>query len=418
MKRWTWSENWARTSRVALASFLIFFLTILLAGPCWADDAANKAARELAQKIAAQIDHKKEVFVEVVDLTGEMRAADLEDAKKVIESELRARGVRTVADASFEVKVRITLSTNNVERLWIADFENDGAHEALMTPFERVSFDSKPWASRTHIDRELVFSGNSQILDFGCTNPPAAKECGKVVVLYTDGVVLMDSDQGFPRVAISHESAWPRDVRGRLEISGADFRARVENVECSGNITRVQASKCAPINDSWIFKGAGQMTVAFLAPSGNWFQWAAAVTSNTTKISREPFFSLAALEIVGEPAWISTGTKGDTRLVSGKNGNILGATSAWGSELATVKTDCGTGWQILSTSKRDRTELDSIAVYEWAGSEFRSLSDPLELDGTVVAMWAAENGGPARAVVHNLKTGNYEAYLLKVGCSQ
>jgi hypothetical protein len=263
-----------------------------------------------------------------------------------------------------------------------------------------------------------VFSGNSQILDFGCTNPPAAKECGKVVVLYTDGVVLMDSDQGFPRVAISHESAWPRDVRGRLEISGADFRARVENVECSGNITRVQASKCAPINDSWIFKGAGQMTVAFLAPSGNWFQWAAAVTSNTTKISREPFFSLAALEIVGEPAWISTGTKGDTRLVSGKNGNILGATSAWGSELATVKTDCGTGWQILSTSKRDRTELDSIAVYEWAGSEFRSLSDPLELDGTVVAMWAAENGGPARAVVHNLKTGNYEAYLLKVGCSQ
>jgi hypothetical protein len=302
--------------------------------------------------------------------------------------------------------------------LWIADFENDGAHEALMTPFERVSFDSKPWASRTHIDRELVFSGNSQILDFGCTNPPAAKECGKVVVLYTDGVVLMDSDQGFPRVAISHESAWPRDVRGRLEISGADFRARVENVECSGNITRVQASKCAPINDSWIFKGAGQMTVAFLAPSGNWFQWAAAVTSNTTKISREPFFSLAALEIVGEPAWISTGTKGDTRLVSGKNGNILGATSAWGSELATVKTDCGTGWQILSTSKRDRTELDSIAVYEWAGSEFRSLSDPLELDGTVVAMWAAENGGPARAVVHNLKTGNYEAYLLKVGCSQ
>jgi len=417
VKRWTWFEIWARTPRIALASFLICFLTILMAGPCWADDAANKAARELAQKIAAQIGREKKVFVEVTDLTGEMRAADLDDAKKSIESELRARGARTVGDVSFDVKVRITLSRGTAERLWIADFDNNGAHAALMEPFERASFDAKPWASRTHIDRELVFSGNSQILDFGCTNPPAAKECGKVLVLYTDGVVLMDAEQSFPRLAISHESAWPRDLRGRLEISGADFQARVEGIECSGNIGRVQASKCAPVNSPWIFTGAGQAAFAFLAPSGNWFQWAAA-TSSGAKVNREPFFSLAALEIAGEPAWISTGTKGDTRLVSAKNGNTFGTTSAWGSEVATVKTECGTGWQILTTSKRDRTELDSVAVYEWAGNEFRSLSDPLELDGTVVAMRPAENGGPARAVVHNLKTGNYEAYLLKVGCSQ
>jgi hypothetical protein len=97
---------------------------------------------------------------------------------------------------------------------------------------------------------------------------------------------------------------------------------------------------------------------------------------------------------------------------------MLGTAMGWGSELASVKTDCGTGWQILVTSARDHTETDSITVYEWSGHEFRALSDPLEMSGTIVAMWPAQDGGRTRAVVRNLKTGNYEAYLLKVGCSQ
>jgi hypothetical protein len=418
VKRWTLFEIWARTPRIALASFLICLLFILIAGPCWADDASAKVARELAQKIAAQIDHKKKVVVEVADLTGEMRAAELDEVKRTIEMELRTRGLRTVADSSFDVKVRITLSADNSERLWIADFDNDGAHATLIEPSERSSFDAKPWASRTHVDRELVFSGNAPFLDFACTSPQAAKECGKVLVLYTDGIVLMDSEQNFPRIAVLHEGAWPRDLRGRITISGSDFKARIEDVECSGSVTRVPTAKCAPTNGPWVFAGPEEMTIAFLAPSENWFQRTDTVASAAPKANLEPFFSLSGLELSGEPAWISTGTKGETRLISGKSGNTLSITSAWGSDLATVKTDCGTGWQILSTSRRDNTELDSIAVYEWTGSEFRSLSDPLELDGTVVATWSAENGGPARAVVHNLKTGNYEAYLLNVGCSQ
>jgi hypothetical protein len=324
--------------------------------------------------------------------------------------------MRTVEDASFEMKVHLALSRDNAERLWIVEYDNDGTHTVLMEPFERMSFDARQWASRTHVDRELVFSGNSPILDFACTNASPAKDCGKVLVLYADALVLMDSEQNFPRTAISHENAWPRDVRGRLKISGNDFEARVEGVDCAGSVAHVPLSKCALVNGPWMFSGSATVTFAFLSPIGNWFQKAG--TSNQTKSSQDPFLSLAALELAGESAWISTGIKGETSLVSGKNGNTVGTTSAWGSELATVKTDCGKGWQILSTSKRDRTELDSISVYEWAGNEFRALSDPLELDGPIVAMWSADGEGPARAVVHNLKTGNYEAYLLKVGCSQ
>ncbi|HEY4839668.1 MAG TPA: hypothetical protein VIH72_13725 [Candidatus Acidoferrales bacterium] len=419
MKRWTLLEIRARTPRIALASFLFCFLYILIAGPCWADDASAKAARELAQKIAAQIDHKKKVIVELVDLTGEMRAAELDDAKKAIENELRAGGLRLVADTSFDLKVRITLSADNIERLWIADFDNDGARATLIEPFERSSFDAKPWASRTHVDRELVFSGNASFLDFACTNLPTAKDCGNVLVLYPNAVVLMDSAQNFPRAAISQENGWPRDLRGRIKISGSDFEARVENVECLGNAGHVQSAKCGAQTGAWDFAGPqSEAALGEVVSFGNFFVRAGIAPTNGAKVKTDPFYSLNGMEINGEPGWISIGVDGSARLFTEKSGQILGTSTGWGSELASVKTDCGTGWQILVTSARDHTETDSITVYEWSGHEFRALSDPLEMDGPVIAMWSGQDGGRTRAVVRNLKTGNYEAYLLKVGCSQ
>jgi hypothetical protein len=418
VKRWTLAVIWARTPHIAIATFLICFVSIIFAAPCWADEAATKAARELAGKIAAQIDHQKKLYVEVVDVTGEMRPADLADVKKVIESELRARGLSVSAGIPAEVKIQVTVSRNNVERLFIAYYDHDDAHEVVITPFEQSSLDLKPWLARAHLDRELVFSGNSPILDFACTNGFAAKDCGQILALYSDAVILMAAGQNFPRMPISHENAWARDLRGRLKITGSNFEARIEGVECSGNIVRVQDSKCAPVTGPWIFAGPEVMTFAFLAPSRNWFQGPAAAASNTSRMNEDPFFSLAGLDIHGDPGWISSETNGEARLFNGKNGNVLGTVSEWGSELATVKSECSTGWQILATSKRDHTELDSVTVYEWTGNEFRALSEPLEMNGTIVAMWSDESGGPARAVVRNLKTGNYEAYLLKVGCSQ
>jgi hypothetical protein len=418
VKRWTLAVIWARTPRIAIATFLICFLSVVIGAPCWPDEAANKAARELAQRLAAQIDHQKKLYVEAVDVTGEMRPADLADVKKVIESELRARGLSVSAGLPAEVKIQVTLSRNNVERLLIADYDHDGAHEVAITPFEQSSLDLKPWLARAHLDRELIFSGNSPILDFGCTNGSASKDCGQVLLLYSDALVLMAADQNFPRMPISRENAWARDLRGRLKITGSNFEARIEGVECTGNVVRVQDSKCASVTGPWIFAGPEEMTFAFLAPSRNWFQGLATAGSNTSRVNKNPFFSLAGLDIHGDPGWISSETNGGARLFNGKNGNVLGIVSEWGSELATVKSDCSTGWQILTTSKRDHTELDFVTVFEWTGNEFRALSDPLEMNGTIVAMWSDENSGPARAVVHNLKTGNYEAYLLKVGCSQ
>jgi hypothetical protein len=419
VKRWTLTEIWARTPRIALATFLIFSLTILIAKPCSADEASTKYARVLALNIAQQLDRMKKLNVEIIDLTRYMPAAVLVDAKEAIEAELRGRGFHIAQDDSYDLKIRFTLSRDNARWLWIADYENEGAHEVVIVPFERPNLDVGSWLARAHVDRQLVFSGNSEILDFACTGPQQSKECGQVLVLYSDRVVLMSPEKNYPSANIGEENRPSRDLRGRLRLSGSEFEARIQDMNCPGNLGNVETTRCSASGGVWKFSGAnGVATLTYITASQNWFSFVSAPRLAGAAVKRDGFFSIAGLEINGEPGWVSSGTDGKARIFTIKNLDILGTAPGWGSEIATVKTNCGNGWQILATRPRDRTEADAITVYEWTGAEFRALADPLEMDGSVVVLWAAEDGGPARAVVHNLKTGNYEAYLLKVGCSQ
>jgi hypothetical protein len=418
VKRWTLLEIWARPPRTALASFLICFLFILIAGPCWADDASTKAARELAQKIAAQIEHKKKVIVEVVDLTGEMRAGDLDEAKRIIETELRARGLHIGADTSVDVKLRITLSQDLVERMWVAVYAIEGTRAILMAPFAHTTLDVRPWMTGAHLDRELIFSDNALFLDFDECRRSTQESCGVELVLFPTELMGMKGWESSPDVPIAHEKPMPRDVRGRIKLIDGRFESRIEDAICSGD-TDLSNPKCVTSKSPWWFWGPrSESANATLASGQNWFTWVDGPLPSNAEAKKEPFFSLAGLEVNGEPGWISSGIDGKVRIFNNKTGETLGTAAGWGSELAVVKTECGNGWQILATRERDYTGIDAVTVYEWTGSEFRVLTDPLEMDGTIVSMWSADGEGPARAVVHNLKTGNYEAYLLKVGCSQ
>jgi hypothetical protein len=288
-----------------------------------------------------------------------------------------------------------------------------------MVPFERLSLDVESWLARAHVDRELVFTGNSPILDFACTGPQQSKECGQALVLYSDRVVLMSSEKNFPHADIGEGNPPSRDLRGRLKVSGSEFEAQIQDMNCLGNLDVVGMTRCSASGGVWRFSSADGVTAsALMTARQNWFTWQNARRPIDAAVKRDGFYSIAGLKINGQPGWILGGTDGNARIVSNKSPDILGAVPGWGTELATVKTTCGNSWQILATRQRDRTEADAITVYEWTGTEFRALTDPLEMGGSVVVLWSAEDGGPARAVVRNLKTGNYEAYLLRVGCSQ
>ena len=279
-----------------------------------------------------------------------------------------------------------------------------------------------PWATRVHVDAELVYSQTSRMLDFGCDNSEGAKDCGEILVLNADSVVLMAPERKFPSAQIPHNKPWPRDLRGRIRRDGPGFDVTVGTVFCFGKTNVDGLMSCSPAASHQLsFDGPlNEKAYAAVASEQNWFEWIAdgAVGSATAQLKRPPFYSIGGFEVNGQAAWIESGTDGRIRVFADKGKEPLASTSGWGADLATVKSNCGGGWQILATTPRDYSENDSIIVYEFVGVDFRTESDPIEMDGPVVAMWSGENGGPARAVVHNLKTGNYEAYLLKVGCSQ
>ncbi len=102
-------SSWSFSRRRTLATLLIFIFGIT-ALPSRADSLATTAARELARKIASQLDPKQSARVEFRDLTNGMGAAEISDAQHAFENELTSRGFHFAAAASAQITVKVTLS--------------------------------------------------------------------------------------------------------------------------------------------------------------------------------------------------------------------------------------------------------------------------------------------------------------------
>ena len=88
----------------------------------------------------------------------------------------------------------------------------------------------------------------------------------------------------------------------------------------------------------------------------------------------------------------------------------------WGSDLATVKTACGAGWQVLSTSSGQGD--DSIRAYEFPDRDPVAVSAAIDFPGPITALWTESKGDTAIAVANDRETGNYDAFRVAVACSQ
>ena len=89
----------------------------------------------------------------------------------------------------------------------------------------------------------------------------------------------------------------------------------------------------------------------------------------------------------------------------------------WGSDVASVKTLCGSGWQVLATGAANGS-VDTVRAYELPDRDPVPVSAPLDVSGEITALWTEARGDSAMAVGRNRETGNYEAFRLAVACSQ
>jgi hypothetical protein len=163
--------------------------------------------------------------------------------------------------------------------------------------------------------------------------------------------------------------------------------------------------------------GSGASTVvpqmgAFFASTRNFFT--GALTPGVGKFTTVPkFYSAALLPRDKYTLWIFAATDGQVHIVDGVSDQV--ARFGWGSDVASVKTACGAGWQVFATSSADSG--DSVRVYEFPDRDPVAVSAAMDFSGTITALWTEARGDTTVAVVRDRETGTYEAFRLALACS-
>jgi hypothetical protein len=107
---------------------------------------------------------------------------------------------------------------------------------------------------------------------------------------------------------------------------------------------------------------------------------------------------------------------GQVHLLDGATEQVVDK-SGWGSEIAGVRSGCGSGQQILASGSGDGRS-DTVRAFEVIGREPVPVSAELEVTGSITALWTESSGANAVMVVHNLETGRYEAFRLTLTCGR
>jgi hypothetical protein len=221
------------------------------------------------------------------------------------------------------------------------------------------------------------------MLDFGFVAADRALvlDVGRVVLLR-----LKDHWSAESSLPLPLSAPLPRDPRGRIQIGATNWTAWLPDAVCAGTVDPLDAG-CRVSAEAWP-TAAGP---ARMAQGRNYFEGPA------------PFYSAAVFA--------------DTVLFAGLDRRTRvqnEAIPAWGSDLATISSDCGAGQQVLATRATDSTESDAIIAYELPERRSVAVSNPIELPGQVTALWSV--GTRAAAVVYNSKVSQYEAYSLAIRC--
>ena len=191
------------------------------------------------------------------------------------------------------------------------------------------------------------------------------------------------------------------------------FDVYLPGVFCQSSGSAPLSLACRESDDPWPLSSLFSLG-GFFAPTRNFFSGVLSpgLGKQTTTAK---FYSAAPLQRANYILWIFAGVDGQAHLLDGVSDQVLRLN--WGSDLAGVKTSCGSGWQVLAT-RAGNDSGDSVRAYEFPDRDPVAVSEPLDFGGGITALWTEAKGGTAVAVSRNAETGNYEAFRLAVACGQ
>ena len=128
------------------------------------------------------------------------------------------------------------------------------------------------------------------------------------------------------------------------------------------------------------------------------------------------FYSAALLpRTAGNGALLIDGVDGKVQLAENGALAAVAGTRDWGSDVAALRSGCGTGTQAIASGSGEAVS-DSLRAYEVPALEAAPVSAPLAMEGTVTAMWPAPDAKSVFAIVRKA-ANQYEVDRVTALCN-
>ncbi len=362
----------------------------------------DDAARQLAGKISAALAPHEAVALTLRNLS-QLTAADVAAIRGALEAELRSRGLRLVEKSAPHKEVRVTLAENLEGYVWVAEVPREDTPQVIILAVARPSLSARNSRTpRMVLQSQFFWEQEQPILDVMIQR--LGSDAGEtMVVLEALRLALYKQRNGTWQLERTYPLAPTtpviRDPAGALRITQKylEFHLNGDSYSCALALPPGAEIECQSKKIAWP-PPLGQM-VEILGKK------------------TPPWFSGASVEDERQLMTVVAGRDGLTRLYE-EGPDPVAAFSGWGSDLASLRTRCGSGSQVLVTGTGDYTVPDSVQAYEIHDRQPGAVSPPVEFPGPIHALETALDGNTVLAVVQNLKTGNYEAYRLSISCDR
>ena len=352
--------------------------------------------------------------------------------RKLLEQDLKARGV-LAGGAESANAIRVTLSENSRERLWVAEVVEGNETRVAMVHVDSVSVQPFVAGERMVLRREPIPGLFNRIGGVVRDNPilAGAEINGHFVVMFSDRISIFSLIAGnwSESNGFAMETKLTRDPRGLLipTADGGAFAAYAPGTVCTGSYSLPlnggsQDSgwtvRCRASDDPWpVYQSADASSApalkAFYNTARDYFT---GVVTPGVGVDLPPFYAAGMIpRAAGGAALLLEGIDGKVQIVENGVMRTVAGTRDWGSDFAVVRSGCGSGTQVIVSGSGEAT-TDSLRAFEIPAIEAAPMSAPLAMEGTVTALWTASDGKSAMAVVRN-SAGNYEVDRVTALCN-
>ncbi len=338
-------------------------------------------------------------------------ADELPAIQRLLEQDLKAHGV-TTTDAESANLLRVTLSENLRERLWVAEIVEGNETRVAMVHVDRAIGTVKPVNEQIQLRKQTVFAAPEP--SPGDPILYAAEKDSQLLLLHPEGISILnrssDGWQSKLHPSFSAQHALSRDPRGLLIQSANNFTAFIPGLLCTIESAPVEnatpganglwSHHCHQSDDPWPILTAdtptGPATIkAFYNTARNYFT---GVVTPSLGVDLPPFYTAALLPRPTGAAFLFNGIDGKVQMVENGALKPVSGTRDWGSDFAALNSGCGAGTQIVASGSGEALS-DSLRAYELPAQEVVPASAPLALGGTAMAVWSAPDGKSIFAVV-------------------